>query len=220
MLFREGEIHFNRSLKYLHHCLKDCPKWLTDYLLKLNAKKEYANIVGFFRGDLEYSDATGDKNNHLLFVLVDINGEYVEKLNKYKSIELGRRDFKTFLKEFRKNHKWGYYDYVFGDLYHSHRHVFVINLGNWSKSIEMFDEGKYSQMFTDEELKRLGITKTIGGNPNHLYLTFKADKTAKSLFQTRIRNEFGTVLSEKDMEDVTELDIKFLPQDEILNYKK
>lgn len=219
MRFYRGEVYSNRTIRYLGHIMTGSPAWIKKYILKPNPAGELANVTGFFRGDIEYTEATGDNYDYLLFVLVDINGEYVKRTQQYKSIEAGRREFKQFLTDFRSNKKHSHYDYVFGDLNSSHRHVFVFDVGTWAKSVDAFDAGKYSEMFNDEELKQLGIHKTYKGEINTIWQTFKGDKKAKNLFIKRIEKEFGTLLKDSDIADVKELDIPIIKNQEYLNCK-
>jgi len=222
IVFQKGQVYNNRSKKYLGSILYDCPSWIKSYILKTTHKGTLANCNGFFLGDLEYRSATKDTHKYLLFIVTDINGEYNETKCIYKNISSGRNDFRSFLKEFRKNKKYGHWDYVFGDLYHSHRHVFVFDMSQWSKSFDAFEEGKYSKMFTQDELKRIGITKVRGGKINEIWQTFTGDISAKEIFKKRIQKEFGTILKDDDVAtmDTKELDIKYFPQQEILHYTK
>jgi hypothetical protein len=215
----KGETFKNRSYKYLSHLFEGSPQWVKSYICEQTSQGKLANVAGYFRGDIQYTEATGDDTSHLLFVLVDTYGEYIEKLNRYKDISKARETFKQFYKNFKKNKgSHNHYDYVYGDLHNSQYHVFVFNMSQWAKTIDAFDEGLYSKMFNDAELKTLKIYKTINGKPNTLWLTFKADKTARELFKKRVAAEFG--VSESYVSELeNELDIKPLKRMEILNSK-
>lgn len=217
----KGKCYENRTKKYLSIILLECPDWIKSYLLRTNPMKQLVNINGIFRDDTEYRNATGDTNPYLLFVVVDINGEYLHTMNKYRSIENGRVEFRNFLKLFEQNKKWGRYNYVFdSNLYGSHRHVFVLNIKEWAKSVDEFDGGNYSKMFTLPELKKLKVYKMDGKVPNSLYQTLTADPEAKYLFKARVEKEFGTILGDVDVEKVVELDIPSSPKMEVLNFDK
>lgn len=211
MRITNGELIENKTRKYLALILRDKSEWpdyLRNYLIN--------NYVGFFRGDVEFNNATGNKNQNLLFVVVDINGEWVPQLGRYKSIAKGRRDYKNFLLQWRQKKTGGYkvWDYVINDLHKSNHHVFVLDISNFRKTVEAFDEGKYSEMFNDAELRKLGVTKTKNGQLSSLYATFKKLPEAKSLFQKRIEKEFGVIISD---DNISELDIPPIRKQEYLN---
>lgn len=214
MNFIRGEIFDNKTNKYLKPILNDgayYPTYLKNYLLK--------NYCGCFIADLQYSELFPDQ--YLLFIVVDINGEYVDKMQQYRSIERGRRDYKEFLKQWQTKKVGGYkvYDYVWGDLDKSHRHVFVLNIENYKEAKDYFDKGQYSKMFNQAELKKLNITKTKGGKLSRLYATFTKSESAKQLFKERVEKEFGTVLNDVEVEQVDEFDTPPLKRNEVLNSK-
>ena len=215
MNFIRGEIYDNKAGRYLKPLLNNrelYPTYLKNYLLK--------NYCGCFIADLQYSELFPDQ--YLLFIVVDINGEYVDKMQQYRSIERGRRDYKEFLKQWQAKKVGGYkvYDYVWGDLDTSHRHVFVLGIGDYKKAQDYFKKGQYSKMFSEGDLKKLNITKTKGGKLSNLYATFTKSKEAKKLFKERIEREFGTVLSDVEIDKVVEYDVPPINKHEILNYEK
>lgn len=216
MKFIRGEVYNTKAGSYLKPLLNDgayYPAYLKNYLLR--------NYCGCFIGDLQYSELFPDK--YLLFIVVDINGEFVERMGQYRSIEKGRKDYKEFLKQWQSKKVGGYkvYDYVWGDLDKSHRHVFVLNIDNYKLAKDYFDKGQYSKMFNQAELKKLNITKTKGGQLSSLYATFTKSEHAKQLFKNRIEKEFGTVLTDAEIGKIADFEADVPPNKkfEILNYK-
>lgn len=205
----------NKTRRYLAYILRDkdyFPDFLRNYLLN--------SCVAFFRGDVLFDNATMNKNKYLLFVVVDINGSWNNKLNKYHSIDKGRKQYYNFL-ELWNTKNYGTYkvwDYVLDELHKSHYHVFVLDISPFEKIVDKFDKGRYSMMFSDEELKKYNITKVKNGTPSILYATLKKLPEAKSIFKKRVEKEFGVVLKE-DIE-VEEYDIIPFKIDEIMNYEK
>jgi hypothetical protein len=213
--FKSGEGVSNKTRAYLAYVLRDrdyFPDFIRNYLLN--------NFVAFFRGDILFDKATGNTNTNLLFVVVDINGSWNDKLQKYHSVERGRKQFYDFMKLWNEKNINTYkvWDYVVEDLHLSHYHVFVLDISPFENTIAEFDKGNYSKMFTDEELKKYNITKIKNGKPSILYATLKKLPEAKEVFKNRIKKEFGTILTE-DI-DVEEYDIPPFKRNEIMNYEK
>ena len=173
MKFVQGHAYKNRTRSYLSNIIDSnlSPNWVRNYLCEAKRTKDgwkLCNTVGFFRSDLEFEYTFPLLDKHLMFILVDINGEWDEVKGKYKNIYLGREKFNKFTKEFRSRKKVFRWDYPYGNPYTSHLHCFVFDMKqygipvkDWSKALDKFDEGLYSQMFTKEELSKLtGINKT------------------------------------------------------------
>lgn len=212
---KSGEEVNNKTRRYLAYILRDkeyFPDFLRNYILN--------SFVAFFRGDVLFDKATVNENKYLLFVVVDINGSWNNKLNKYHSIEKGRKQYYNFL-ELWNNKNYGTYkvwDYVLDELHKSHYHVFVLDISPFKKIVDEFDKGRYSKMFSDDDLKNYNITKVKNGRPSILYATLKKLPEAKNVFKKRIEKEFGTILN--DEIDVEEYDIIPFKRDEIMNYEK
>lgn len=228
MNFKKGEAITNRTRSYLSNIIDspNCtPNWIRSYICEAKRTKDgwkLCNTVGFFRNDLEFEDTFPDLHKHLMFILVDINGEWDDIKGKYKNIYAGREKFQRFTKEFRRKKKAFHWDYPFDNPYTGYLHCFVFDMEqygvpvkDWSKAFDKFDEGKYSQMFTKEELSKLtGINKA-----GSIWKTLIGDRD-KSVLKKRIEQQFGTVLMDRDVEHLAELDIKPLSRFEVLNYDK
>jgi len=226
-MFEKGKTIQNKTRSYLSNIIDSTltPNWIRSYITEARRTKDgwkLCNTVGFFRNDLEFEDTFPELHKHLMFILVDINGEWDDLKGKYKNIYAGRDKFKKFTKEFRSKKKSFHWDYPFDDPYKGYLHCFVFDMEqygvpvkDWSKSLDMFDEGKYSQMFTKEELSKLtGINKA-----GSIWKTLVGDGD-KTVLKQRIEKQFGTILMDKDVEHMVELDIKPLPRFEVLNYDK
>lgn len=226
MVTKKGEAITNRTRSYLSNIIDSCsPSYIKNYICEARRTKDgwkLCNTVGFFRNDLEFEDTFPDLHKHLMFILVDINGEWDDIKGKYKNIYGGREKFQRFTKEFRSKKKAFHWDYPFDDPYKGCLHCFVFDMEqygvpikDWSVAFDKFDEGKYSQMFTKDELSKLtGVNKT--GN---IWKTLIGDGD-KTVLKKRIEQQFGTVLMDKDVAEYSELDIPFLQRDEVLNYSK
>ena len=215
----------NKTRLYLSNIFTSfASKWVKDYICQSRRIKDgwvLCNTRGFFRGDLEYYDMFSKKdNNSLLFVVVDINGEWDSINNKYRNIYSGREQFNTFLRQFRKTKTGCCYDYPYGNPYTSNLHVFVFDMTefgypkqNWSNSIKQFDLGIYSKMYSPSQLSKMRLTKD--GN---IWKTLTG-MDDKEVLKERIKQEFGHVKS-KNIPDVAELDFPPLLRNEMLNYGK
>lgn len=221
----KGSTVTNRTRQYLSGILSSAsPQYIREYILEAKRTKEgwkLCNTIGFFRSDLEFEDTFPDLHKHLMFILVDINGEWDNINNKYKNIYSGREKFQKFTKEFRSKKKAFHWDYPYDDPFKGYLHCFVFDMEqygvpvkDWSKSIDKFDAGLYSQMFTKEELSKMKLDKE-----SNIYKTLVGDGD-KSVLKERIKKQFGTVLMDKDVEHNLELDIPPMPRQEVLSWSK
>lgn len=220
-----GETISNKTRSYLSNIIDShSPSWIREYICEAKRTKngwKLCNTLGFFRNDLEFQDTFKDAH-HLMFILVDINGEWDDIKGKYVNIYSAREKFNRFTKTFRSRKKGFHWDYSYGDPYTSNLHVFVFDMQaygtpvkDWTKTLDKFDEGLYSQMFSIDELSKLtNINKT--GN---IWKTLIGNKD-KNVLKERIKAQFGTVLVDDDVKHIKELDIKPLPRFEVLNWAK
>ncbi len=226
-MFEHGKTVQNRTRSYLSNIIDSVsPSWIKEYLCEARRTKEgykLCNTVGFFRNDLEFEDTFPNLHKHLMFILVDINGEWDDIKGKYKNIYSGREKFQRFTKEFRSKKKNFHWDYPYDDPFKGYLHCFVFDMTaygvpvkDWSKSLDKFDEGQYSQMFTKEELAKLtGINKA-----GSIWKTLVGDKQHRDVLKTRIEKQFNMVISHKDLPETDELDLPFEKRQEILNWDK
>lgn len=216
----------NRTRSYLSNIIiSHSPQYIKQYICETRRTKDgyrLCNTRGFFRGDLEFQDTFPNLHKHLLFVLVDINGEYNELIQKHVNIYKGREKFKKFTKEFRSKKRAFHWDYPFDDPFTGTLHCFVFDMTqygvpvkDWSKALDEFDEGNYSKMFTKKELEGLkGINKE-----SNLWKTLTGNSD-KEILKQRIKDQFGTVLTREELKSYSELDIKPIPKFEMLNWAK
>lgn len=226
MKIKGGDTLQNKTRLYLSHIINShAPQYIKQYICESRRSKEgwkLCNTVGFFRSDLEFEDTFPEMHKHLLFVLVDINGEYNPIINRYVNIYKGRDKFKKFTKEFRSKKKAFHWDYPYDDPFTGHLHCFVFDLiqfgipvKSWSKTLDKFDEGLYSQMFTKDELSKLkGMDKS--GN---IWKTLIGDKN-KEVLKKRIEQTFGTIVVDDDIKEMNELDFPYIKRNEILHWDK
>lgn len=216
----------NRTRSYLSNIIiSHSPQYIKEYICETRKTKDgyrLCNTRGFFRGDLEFQDTFPNLHKHLLFILVDINGEYNELIGKHVNIYKGREKFKKFTREFRSKKRAFHWDYPFDDPFTGNLHCFVFDMTqygvpvkDWSKTLDEFDKGNYSQMFTKEELGNLkGISKE-----SNLWKTLSGQKD-KELLKKRVEQHFGTILTDEDVKDYDNLDLPPLPREECLNWSK
>ncbi len=94
--------------------------------------------------------------------------------------------------------------------------AYGVPVNDWSNSLDKFDEGQYSQLFTKEELAKLtGINKA-----GSIWKTLVGDKQHRDVLKTRIEKQFNMVISHKDLPETDEFDLPFEKRQEILNWDK
>lgn len=200
----KGDLYQNQTFKWLRPILSYV---LPEYLKKYMKLSDYnIKVLGYFRGDFLYEDATLDDSKDLMFVVFDVNGKIVGK--KYKSTKIGKEHFYEFLEQVRKS-KYGYCDYPC-KFENRDIHIVVFKLNGWDQSFINFDNGKYSKIFTKTEFSKLTFT-----NKQEIHWIINKKEEAKKLFKKKLEERFGT----KVLPDTTEYEIKPLTKEEWLNEK-
>jgi len=144
--------------------------------------------------DQLYLQAKGIKEVHYkLFLLAEI---------KYKPQRAALKELRT--------HKYYEDDYPM-DVKDT-KYVFIVFKipEQLHKSYNSFMEGKFSEMFTVEELKKIGIEKFEDNKPNPVYAVLTKKKHLKEVFRKKLENCFDVQVSEEDLEN-SELDSFFVP---------
>lgn len=205
---KKGERVGNQTDKWLRPILAYV---LPDYLKKYLRLSDYnLQVLGYFRGDVLYTDATLDENKSLIFVVFDVNGRFIDKTNAYKNKSQGNLDFYEFLDALRKS-KFAYCDYP-SRFDNRKIHICVFNLQGWDLAFESFDKGKYSHMFSDSELIKLKFD-----NPKEIKWIITKSEEARKLFQEKLYSKFGTT----QMPDTdAEYEISPIKKEEWLNQEK
>jgi len=134
MKIQAGKFYDNRTKKYLLPCISD------------HGKEFFSMISKVFPLAVGINDKIINKvlDNHI-FILVSTESRY----------------FPNVLKWIREQPFYEV-DYPFDDVVTGFQHMIVLKLPNiYSESYRKFKEGKYSKMYTDEQMKKLFANKDI-----------------------------------------------------------
>lgn len=168
-------IHSNKTLKYLVPCLNKLGK---DFMNRLDSVMKVAVGVG----DMLITDEVNKFEQHL-FILLDIR--------------VASKFFIKFLEWIREQ---DYYadDYVYHNIQKTPYHMVVVKLPN-DVAITKFLEGKYSEMFTQEEIQQL-----FAKDPDTKSVLIK-DHNYKLEFVKKLNYMFDTTIKASEYEG--ELDL-------------
>lgn len=208
----KGSLYKNKTNKWLRPILQYI---LPEYIKKYFKLRQFnIKVLGYFRGDVLYKDATEDKSKDLIFLVMDTRGRLVKGLKKpqYENTVKAKRDFNLLLREIRKS-RYAYCDYPCS-LKNKELHIIVFKIKGWEKSFEAFDEGKYTDIFTKSELFKLRFT-----NAKEIHWIVNKDPRAKEIFENSIREKFG-VIKDRNIPNTEQYEIPPLKKEEILNFKK
>ena len=128
-----------------------------------------------------------------LFLLAEI---------KYKPQRIALKELRTHM----------YYEDDYPMDIQNTKYVFVVFQipAQLHKSYNSFMEGKFSEMFTVEELKKMGIHKFEDNQLNPVYAVLTKKKHLKEVFRKKLENCFDVQVSEEDLVN-SELDSFFVP---------
>jgi hypothetical protein len=92
-------------------------------------------------------------------------------------------------------------DYIF-NLREIDYHMSVIRLPRtWKKSYDAFVDGRFSQMYTDKQLKRVKISpRFYDGRPNAIYQVLTRDEKYREKFEEKLEELYGTTVAPDDAE--------------------
>lgn len=100
--------------------------------------------------------------------------------------------FKTYLSRIRK---FKYYvdDYIF-DFLKPNLHMVILRLPRtWNHSYDRFEEGRFSSMYSPEQIARLRIPEYVSpGLHNKVFLVLRKDQRYKSIFERHLDDIFST----------------------------
>ena len=168
-------------------------------------------------GDVNYSIRKKRKKlDTCFFILVDRNGKFLEEKGRYLNLKQGRLDFNKQIETIRKS-KYFVSDYVWN--YKDDRHMIVLEIPKkYNDSFINFISGKYSKMFTEQQLLHLKIKDSK--NSTRLSI-FTRDKQFVPRFQNVLNEYYGTnVQLEDEIAEHSEIFLPFIPTREVFNYKK
>jgi hypothetical protein len=187
----------NRTQFYLGRTTSLYPKSFMTYFETIKPQ-----AVGFYCDDVLWRKHNKETKPILFFVV------NVKNLNSV---------FMGFLKSTRKS-SWYVDDYV---LELGTKHVFCFKvLPQFYNAFEKFMQSKYSQMYTDSQLKDLGIKKIVNGKENQLYSILKKTPFGLTVFEGTLQKRFYPDPKDKVHlpEQIEEYDLPFVKSKEILNY--
>ena len=182
-----NECNDNRTYKLLAPALKYYGR---EFEQKVNNTFKF----GFAIGDAAL-EAIGKVYNNHIFILV----------------QTGTKFFKE-LKQFLENQSYLSFDYPFDNILTGDKHVFVVDFPEeLRQSFELFIEGHYSKMYTEEQ-----INKYFSENLRAKKIFFK-DRELKKEFVKGLNFIFNTNISEDEYAGEIVLPVKFSKHFEILN---
>lgn len=194
MQIQLGTLYVNKTSKYLLPCLK---LYGDTFITKLNSVFNLA--FGLHDGVLDGTDFEPQK---LIYILSD-------KLHQPAK-------FQNFL-NYVKHQNYYVMDYAFDDIETGRKHMLVIKFPeSHYHSYDKFIEGKYSKMYTKEEIDKFFIRES------EVKQVITRDSRMIPIFIERIKESFGKT-TEIFKEDLIENDVEydFPPeqQKEFFNYK-
>ena len=208
----------NRTRRYLYPIINTFGKTFLQELDNITAyTKTYtgSTILSISISDLIYYRCKGFKT--CLFIVFDINGVFDHKKDKYINPIEARKRFYNFL-VFARTNKNYVDDY---QLKHKKQHCVVVNILEFQRSYESFLKGKYSEMYTREQLKFLGYEpfSKVGANqePNRNFIVLTKDKDlGKVVLKKAIQETYGV---NDAPENPDEYDIPWDLYEEVLNFE-
>ncbi len=192
MIIKRGRLFVNNTVKYMVASLKEYGEELTTALVELPKL-----AVGI--GDILIPKSK-DLNNHLFFLIdtrYDLNYN-VDTINIIN--ELQKKDYIDF-------------EYPFDSIINGYQHMIVIKIPNkYLNAFEYFKAGKYSKMYSNDELIEL-----FPKNDTRLNI-FNRKIDAVDKFMKIVEKEFDIKLSNRLVKDF-EADYPPFNENEIFNFK-
>lgn len=181
---------------------------------KYQFKNANAGLLAVAVGDIKYDSAKGIKTEYALFMLFDINGQFDVNKRSHTDPMLGRTIFNAFLKQARKSiHHID--DYYFNPIHNgtkqNHLCCVVTKVPKkYKKSYDAFLQGAYSKMYSDDDIKELGIAKKLSDDSiSPIWSVLKKDKQYKKHFEQIINDKFDTHIT---IEEKDERELDFPPK--------
>lgn len=212
MQIQSGKLYENRTWKYLYPCLRSYGGVLKNYLNSL-----YKVAVALEDKNVD----VGETN--CLHILIDTNMS-TPQISAVKY----RENLSIFL-DWLRFQPYYIVDYVFDGLETNEKHMIVIKIPqSYDKAVEKFKKGKYSQMYSDKEIKELFPFITLENKELEIKINSKTKKLRHVLtkassylptFKDKINKEFGVNCSINDLKD-HELDFPPNLEEEIFNFEK
>lgn len=221
MQITDGKLYLNRTWKYIYPALRVYGFQPINYLNELIKQG-----VGIYDFNFDEEEQTPK-----IFILIQTKVLNVKKINR---LEYDKKIIKFF--EYIRLQKYYVDDYIYNIDKSCCSHMLVLEFPLSFKPIfKAFKEGKYSKMYTEEQIKKYFPNSTLNTllkNPNSL-TKFNISKTLGQnleihgvLLQSEDYKEEFINLVKKDFEvslsksDVVELDYPPVLEEEVYNYTK
>ena len=218
--FNPFKTYINRTTRFLIPTVKF---YEVEFLTKWSANRYLAHAIGDTQAPKQLNKIN---DNNVIYSLVDANG--YKTANGYFNEVSARIEFLDFLDYFR-NHDSYVDDYPADDIITGHLHVIVWKIPsrfNNRNLIELFLAGKYSELYTLEEISYMvskNVKKTLESKgqeitievPNSQYSILTKAPSYRKKFQRKVRRDFRTKI---DLEEDIELDYPPIVSEEWLNF--
>mgnify|MGYP001180767525 CR=1 FL=1 len=177
----------------------------------------FAKISSFLRITTIADVLYGDTKRPALFLLFDRNGAFNKTTFQYIDSVGNKKKFQTYLKYIR-THQYYIDDYIYGDI-RGDVHCIIIQIPNaFINAYNAFNESRYSEMYTEDELKTVGILKIKNNKPNPTYQVLTKDVNYIPVFQNILNTLFTTNVVIDDNREL-EFPLSYNIQTEILNHE-
>ena len=189
-----GRYYINKTWKYLRPCLKDYGE-----MFVVKYSRVYKLAVGIHDTLL---DGHPIERERAIFILLD------RKWNQ--------RAFDNFIRWIR-HQEYHLLDYPFDDMLKGRQHMVVLRIPDtYDHAYDQFIKGRYSKMYVKEEIARFYDDRYT--NEREIKDILLRRPNAKKAFMEKIRNTFGTIVTDTDM---LEIEYDFPPEKrkEIFNYR-
>lgn len=182
------KIYVNRTRMYLARAM------LSYFDRDSLHKVQILNPIMWGTYDMHYLVAKNiEEIRYRLFLLAEV---------KHKQQRLALKDLRSHM----------YYEDDYPMDIKNTKYVFVVFKipAQLHQSYDSFMAGKFSEMFTIDELKKLGIHKFEDDKPNPIYAVLTRKQHLKEVFKRKLEKCFDVQVSDEDL-DNSELDSFFVP---------
>lgn len=138
-----------------------------------------------------------------IYILFDVNGP--KKIGHYIDKMASRVHFSEML-SYIQDREYYITDYPFDSTKEGHRHVIVLRLPH-PETFQKFLQGKYSEMYNSDQVNKFFLKYSeveqdgkIVKRVNDNYAVLVKDNNYFSIFQDKVREEFGTIVENTGQE--------------------
>ena len=198
----------NRTSKYLLPIINTFDPIFINNFTKISSFLRVTTIADVLYGNIR---------RPALFLLFDRNGAFNKTTFQYIDSVGNKKKFQAYLKYIR-SHQYYIDDYIYGDI-RGDVHCIIIQIPNaFINAYNAFSESRYSEMYTEEELKTIGISKVKNNKPNTTYQVLTKDVNYIPIFQNILNTLFTTNIVIDDNREL-DLPLSYDTKTEILNYE-